>query len=85
MMSPQHYINLATALIVLVGGMIIVFLLPTQLGSGWRVVIAVFVLFYSAFRVGQVVLAIQRERREKAGILTHLAENGDGEEDRKTP
>lgn len=84
-MSAQHYINLATALIVLIGGMIIVFLFPTQMDSSWRIIVGVMVLLYSAFRVGQVVLAIQRERRENEGVLTHLTENDQGNEDRKTP
>jgi hypothetical protein len=65
--------------------MIIVFLFPAQLESGWRAMIAVMVLLYSAFRIGQVVLAVQRERREKRGILTHLSEDEDRGEDRKTP
>lgn len=84
-MRLQHYVNLATALIVFIGGMIIVIMFPTQLETGWRVVIGVLVLFYSVFRVGQVVLAVQRERREKRGILSHLVENEDGAEDGKTP
>lgn len=84
-MRAQHYINLASALIVLVGGMIIVMLFPTQMDSSWRVIIGVMVLFYSAFRVGQVVLAVQRERRERSGELTHLTEDDRGDEERKTP
>jgi hypothetical protein len=84
-MRAQHYINLASALIVLVGGMIMVMLFPAQMDRSWRVIVAVMVVFYSAFRVGQVVLAVQRERRERESELTHLTEDNRGDGERKTP
>lgn len=84
-MRAQHYINLASALIVLIGGMIIVMLFPTQMDRNWRIIIGVMVLFYTAFRIGQVVLAVQRERRERDGELTHLTEDNRGDGERKTP
>lgn len=84
-MRTQHYINLASALIVLIGGMIMVMLFPTQMDRNWRIIIGVMVLFYAAFRVGQVVLAVQRERRERVGELTHLTEDNRGDGERKTP
>lgn len=84
-MHIRHYISLATAMIVLIGGMIIVIFAPGQLEGRYRVLIAVLVLFYFAFRVGQVVLGVQRDKRQSGLGLSNLIEPEEGREGRKTP
>ena len=71
-MSIQNYINMATALIVFIGGTLIVFFYPGMLETQTRVLIGVLVLFYSVFRMGSSVMAIKRERRQKQGGLKQL-------------
>lgn len=71
-MNAQNLINMATALIVFIGGMLIVFFYPGMLEKQTRVLIGALVLFYSVFRMGTAVMAIKRERRGNEGGLREL-------------
>ncbi len=77
-MTLQIAVNIATALIVFIGGLVIVFVYPGQLTNQYRVLIVLFVTFYFAIRMAQSVLAIKRERRRRNGGLGGLT---DGEDD----
>ncbi len=72
-MRLQHYVNMATALLVFLGGLGIVFYFPDRLAMQYRVLIGVFVTFYFLLRVGQNLLAIQRDRRKAEHELKGLA------------
>jgi len=81
-MNIQLVINMASALIMFVGGMAIVLYVPGQMSSQIRVLIGVFVSFYFLVRVGQTILIIKRNRRESQEELRHLVTEdpkGDGE------
>ncbi|MCP4567401.1 MAG: hypothetical protein GY841_07465 [FCB group bacterium] len=85
-MNAQNLINMATALIVFIGGMLIIFFYPGMLEKQTRVLIGVLVLFYSAFRMGTAIMAIRRERRRKEGGLKELInEVGQAPEKPKSP
>jgi len=86
MMSVQVYINMASALIMFVGGLVIVFFYPGRISDQYRVLIALFVTFYFLVRMGQAVLIIQRERRRKHGSLVESPDtDDDGERTPKRP
>ena len=71
----QEYINMLTALIVLLGGMFIVFLYPGTLEIQYRVLIGIFVFLYSALRFGQAVMGIRRRRRSKISDFGDIVRN----------
>ena len=74
-MNVQQYINMSTALIVFIGGMLIVFVYPGFLEGHIRVLIGLFVLFYFAFRMGNSIMVIRRERKQKQGHLADLIDH----------
>jgi len=78
----QAGINVLTALILLVGGMAIVFFYPGRLDTTYRWMIGIFVVFYFLVRMGQTILVIRRGRRAERDSLHHVVEEvtGDGEE-----
>ncbi len=76
-MSVQNYINMATALIVFIGGTLVVFFYPGMLETQTRVLIGVLFLFYTVFRMGSSIMAIKRERLRKQGGLKQLISNAD--------
>lgn len=63
-MNIQIFVNMVSALIIFIGGLLIVFMYPAHLSSQYRVLIVLFVTVYFLLRVGQTVLAIKRARRE---------------------
>ena len=71
-MNIQLVINIASALIMFVGGMAIVVYYPGTMSSQIRILIGVFVTFYFLARTGQTILAIKRNRRESQEELRHL-------------
>jgi len=86
MMRVQEYISMTSALIVFVGGMAIAFFYPGQMERHYRVLIGVFVSFYFLIRVGQTVIAVQKDRRSKRGDLKYLIdEDEERMEGPKTP
>lgn len=76
-MNIQIAVNMATALIVLIGGLVIVFVYPERLSNQYRVLIVLFVIFYFSVRMAQSVLAIKRERRRREGGLGDMSDLGD--------
>ncbi len=77
-MTVQIAINMATALIVFIGGLVIVFAYPERLSNQYRVLIVLFVTFYFSIRMAQSVMALKRERRRREGIL---GDTNDGADD----
>jgi hypothetical protein len=78
-MTLQIAVNMATAFIVFVGGLMIVFLYPERLAGPYRMLIVLFVTFYFAARMGQSILAIKRERRRREGGTRDLTDRRDDE------
>lgn len=76
-MTIQIAVNMATALIVFIGGLVIVFVYPERLSNQYRVLIVLFVTFYFALRMAQSVLAIKRERRRREGGFGEMPDGGD--------
>jgi uncharacterized membrane protein YbhN (UPF0104 family) len=67
-MSIQIYVNMLSAVIIFVGGMIIALFYPGHLSNQYRVLVALAVLLYFLLRMGQTFFLIKRERRrEKEG------------------
>jgi hypothetical protein len=73
----QAYINMASALIVFIGGMIVVFFYPGQLRQDVRMVIGLLVTVYFILRMGQAVLMLRRDTRRG---LRDRPEEADGDE-----
>lgn len=76
-MTIQIAVNMATALIVFIGGLIIVFAYPERLSNQYRVLIALFVTFYFSIRMAQSVMMIKRERRRREDRLGDTTDRGD--------
>ncbi len=77
MMKIQQYVNMTSALIVFVGGMVIVFFYPGHLERHYRVLIGVFVSFYFLIRVGQTVIAVRKSRRSKKDGFKYLIDKNE--------
>ena len=73
-MTVQIAVNMATALIVFIGGLVIVFAYPERLSNQYRVLIVLFVTFYFSIRMAQSVLAIKRERRRRESGLGDIVD-----------
>ncbi len=73
-MQLKHLVNIASAVLVLLGGMAIVIYFPGQLEMPYRIAIAVVVILYSVLRMAQTVMAIRRYRRHEHGDVTGLIE-----------
>jgi len=85
-MNLQNYINMASALIMFVGGLVIIFMYPGGLKAEYRVLIGLFVTFYFFVRMGQTILAIKRERRNERSELRGVArEDEDNRQGPKSP
>jgi hypothetical protein len=65
---------MASALVMFVGGMAIVFFYPGNLEYQYRVLIALFVSLYFLLRVGQSIFAIKRDRLSNKAQLDGLIE-----------
>lgn len=76
-MTIQIAVNMATALIVFIGGLVIVFAYPERLSNQARVLIVLFVTIYFSLRMAQSVLAIKRERRRRDSALSETADRPD--------
>jgi len=76
-MNLQNYVNMASALIMFLGGLIIIFMYPGGLPSRYRILIGLFVTFYFFVRMGQTILAIRHERRKGRSELKMVEEGGD--------
>lgn len=76
-MTIQIAVNMATALIVFIGGLVLAFAYSEQLPNQYRVLIVLFVTFYFSFRMAQSVLAIKRERRRREGLLGNTDDKAD--------
>jgi hypothetical protein len=76
-MTMQIAVNMATALIVFIGGLVIVFAYPERLSNQYRVLIVLFVTFYFSIRMAQSVMAIKRERRRREGGLGDIVDRRD--------
>lgn len=61
-MNIQAYINIGTALVVFVGGLVVVFIYPGQMSTNVRVLIGLLVLIYFVVRMGQAYLMLKRPR-----------------------
>jgi len=76
-MNLQNYVNMASALIMFIGGLVIIFMYPGNLPGQYRVLIGLFVTFYFFLRMGQTILAIKRERRKGRSELRQVLEDRD--------
>jgi hypothetical protein len=82
----QNYVNLVSALIVFIGGLMIIFMYPGGLSSASRLLIGLIVTLYFAFRMTQTIMSIRRERRQSEGDLKGITQGGkDGYEGPKSP
>lgn len=80
-MKMQNYVNMVSALIVLIGGLVIIFMYHGGMSVTTRVLIGLFVFIYFALRMGQTIMAIKRERRQNRSEIKGLAGlNDDGGE-----
>lgn len=68
---------MASALIMFIGGMVIVFIYPGQLSNQYRILIALVVSFYFLLRMGQAILVIKRERRKREHDFSDAADARD--------
>lgn len=70
---------MATALLVFVGGMVVVFIVPSRLGTGFRVTIVLIITAYFILRVSQALIMLrQGPKKERLGTLD---DNSDDEND----
>lgn len=75
-MKFQHIVNIASALIVFIGGMIILFYFAGNLSIGIRVAIGVFVTLYFALRAGQSYRAITKDANRSHSLAGEVSDNG---------
>jgi hypothetical protein len=81
----QNYVNLVSALIVFIGGLMIIFMYPGGLSSTSRLFIGLIVTLYFAFRMTQTIMTIKRERQQNEGDLRGVTRGGkDGYEGPKS-
>jgi hypothetical protein len=66
-MNVQALVNLASALIVFIGGLVIVFFYPGPLSNHYRILIVLGVTVYFLLRMGQAIVMIRRDRRRRNG------------------
>ena len=79
-MSTQNFMNMISAAIVFVGGMMIVIFYPGQIAGKYRVLIGIFVSLYFMARVVHTILAMRRERRQTRSELRYLADGNKGDQ-----
>ena len=85
-MNVQAYIGVTSALIILVGGLMIVFIYPGQMRSEFRVALGLFVAFYFLVRMAQSVQAIRKNRMKTKQGLKYLIEEPEEDDGRpKSP
>jgi len=84
MMNMQAYINMATALMVFVGGIIVVLVFPSRLATGYRVLIGLALAVYFVFRMRQAY-GMLRAGRPDAKLDMPKDEYGDDIDNPKTP
>ncbi len=84
MLNIQAYISMASALILFIGGMVVVFAFPSRLSATWRVIIALAVAGYFLFRMRQTFSMLRRDRQEQK-LESLNDERGDEIDDPKTP
>lgn len=75
--NVQTYVSMASALIMFVGGLVIVFFYPGQLSNQYRILIALGVTFYFLLRMGQAILIIKRENRKQERDFSDAIDAGD--------
>jgi len=68
---------MASALIVFIGGLVIVFFYPGQLSSRYRILITLVVTFYFLLRMGQTILVLRRDRRRRERGFSDAIDAGD--------
>ena len=68
-MNIQAYINMGSALLVFVGGMVVVFLFPGRMGTSFRILIGLLVSIYFVLRMGQAYLMLKRRRGLHDGMF----------------
>ncbi len=84
-MNVRNYVNMFSALLVFIGGLVIIILYPLDLSNGSRILIGLIVSLYFFLRMGQVLLAIKRERRKARSELRGSVTNReDGSYDPKS-
>jgi hypothetical protein len=76
-MNIQHYVNMASALIVFIGGLAIIFMYPGRISGQIRILIGLFVTFYFFMRMAQTILAIKNERRKAQSELRRGSKLGE--------
>jgi hypothetical protein len=85
-MKVQYYINIASALIILVGGLMIVFIYPGHMRGEFRVIIGVFVAFYFLARIGQTIQMIRGDRMgNNKGLKNLIDESEEANDQPKRP
>lgn len=81
----QNYVNMISALIVFIGGLMIIVMYPGGISMQYRVLIGLFVTLYFFLRMGQTILAIRRERRKGESELGGVGAGDDGQGSPKSP
>ncbi|MEZ5358562.1 MAG: hypothetical protein R3F48_06985 [Candidatus Zixiibacteriota bacterium] len=76
--NVQSYINMASALVVFIGGITITVFFPGGMEMSFRWIIALFVTFYFIMRMAQAIQVIRRNNRKENSSLHELVE---GKED----
>lgn len=77
----QYFVNMISAVIVFVGGMVIVIFYPGQIANKYRVLIGVFVSLYFIARVVHTALAMKRDKRQARFAIRHLTDSSEGNQE----
>lgn len=70
--NAQSYINMASALVMFIGGITITVFFPGGLQDSYRWLIGLFVTFYFVLRMAQAIMMIRRNRLEEKTNLHEL-------------
>lgn len=72
--NVQSYINMASALVMFIGGLTIAVFFPGGLEMPYRWMIALFVTFYFVMRMAQAIQMIKRNNQKESGSLHDLVD-----------
>jgi hypothetical protein len=81
-MNLQNYVSMASALIVFIGGLALIFMYPGGMSSQLKVLIGLLVTFYFFARMAQTIFAIKSERNKAKSELKGTINSDEGGSDR---
>ena len=84
MVNIQAYVNMAAALLVFIGGIVVVCVFPSRLAVGYRVLIGLAVAGYFVLRMRQAFAMLRRDR-QGSGLGLPKDDDGDEIDNPKTP